>query len=340
MRVGLPLLVPGGKLSAIAEAARAAEAAGLSNLSCGDVQTDPMLQLTVAAGATQHIGLMTNIVVAFARSPMVLAQQGWALQEYSGGRLVMGLGSQVKAHIERRFSMPWSRPVARMAEYICAMRAIWSAWDSGDRLDFRGDFYSHTLMTPMFRPTGLRPAPKVYLAAVGEKMTEVVGEVADGLLLHPFTTPKYVRDVTLPALERGRACSGSDRSVEVVGGSFIVTGRTAEEFAESRSAVAERIAFYGSTPAYRPVFEAHGWADIGDELHRLSVSQDGDKWKRMGELISDEVLAEFAVVANPPDVGRAMQSRWGNVCSQYQLNTVGTTDTPFAMRVAATIRDS
>jgi probable F420-dependent oxidoreductase len=230
--------------------------------------------------------------------------------------------------------------MARMAEYICAMRAIWSAWDSGDRLDFRGDFYSHTLMTPMFRPTGLRPAPKVYLAAVGEKMTEVVGEVADGLLLHPFTTPKYVRDVTLPALERGRACSGSDRSVEVVGGSFIVTGRTAEEFAESRSAVAERIAFYGSTPAYRPVFEAHGWADIGDELHRLSVSQDGDKWKRMGELISDEVLAEFAVVANPPDVGRAMQSRWGNVCSQYQLNTVGTTDTPFAMRVAATIRDS
>ena len=341
LRVAAPLTAGAGLLAGVADAARQAEDAGLDVLSCSEVKCDPMLQLTLAAGSTERLGLMTNIAVAFARTPMVMAQQGWALNEYSGGRLTMGLGSQIKPHIERRFSMPWSRPAARMAEYVAAMRAIWSCWRTGEKLDFRGDFYQHTLMTPMFVPEGSPPDPKVYLAAVGERMTETAGQVADGLLLHAFTTPTYVREVTLPAVEKGRARSDmADRSFDVACSGFVVTGRTEEEMAASRRAVAEQIAFYGSTPAYRPVFEVHGWSDLGTELHRLSVSGDEDRWTRMGELITDDVLAEFAVLGAPDEIGPAMRARWGGLCSLYQVNGVGIADSELVMRIAAGVREA
>lgn len=192
MRVAVPLAVPQDALKHVAEVAKRAEAAGMDGVSYGEMASDPMLHLTVASGVTSRVQLMTNIIVAFARSPMVLAVQARSLQDYSGGRLILGIGSQIKPHIERRFSMPWSSPAARMAEYIAAMRAIWYSWETGEKLNFRGDYYTHTLMTPMFTPRSDFPAPKIFLAAVGERMTETAGAAADGILIHPFSTARYI----------------------------------------------------------------------------------------------------------------------------------------------------
>jgi probable F420-dependent oxidoreductase len=342
MRVGMGLAVDGDGLAGMEEVARTLETAGVDSACASEVKADPMLQLTLAAAATERIDLRTSIVVAFARSPMLLAHQGWLLQEFSGGRLTLGLGSQIKPHIERRYAMAWGQPAARMAEYVAAMRAIWDSWRTGDRLNFRGDFYQHTLMTPMFTPSGSPASPKIYLAAVGERMTKVAGAVGDGLLLHPFTTATYVRETTLPAVEAGRVANGGDveRPFDVVGNGFVVTGRTEEELAWSRTKVTEQIAFYASTPAYWPVLEAHGWGDLGDELHRLSVSRDADRWQTMGTLITDEVLAEFAIVGTPDEIGPAMRARWGDLSTQYQLNGVGIADQELALQVAAAIRAS
>lgn len=340
MRVGMRLSVEGDGLAGIDQAARVLEEAGVDSASASEVKADPMLQLTLAAAATERIELRTSIVVAFARSPMLLAHQGWMLQELSGNRLTLGLGSQIKPHIERRYAMPWSRPAARMAEYVAAMRAIWDAWRTGDRLDFRGDFYQHTLMTPMFTPSGSPASPKIYLAAVGERMTKVAGEVADGLLLHAFTTPAYAREVTLPAVAAGREAAGDgvERPFALVGNGFVVTGRTEQEMARSRTMVSEQIAFYASTPAYRPVLEVHGWGELGEELHELSISADPERWQKMGTLITDEVLAEFAVVGAPEEIGPAMRERWGDLSTEYQLNGVGIADQQLALQVAAAIR--
>src|SRR3974390_1624914 len=220
------------------------------------------------------------------------------LQSYSRGRFMLGLGSQIKPHIEKRYSMPWSHPAARMREYIGAMRAIWRAWDSGERLRFNGDFYTHTLMTPMFDP-GPSPygAPKVFLAAVGPRMTEVAGEVGDGLLAHGFTTERYMREVTMPAFERGLAASGRSRAdVEGSYPAMIVTGLDDTEVKRAAAAVKAQLAFYGSTPAYAPVLELHGWGELHTELNRLSKRGD---WATMATLIDDEVVDAFAVVGAP-----------------------------------------
>ena len=235
---------------------------------------------------------------------MQLAYTAHDLQAYSGGRFILGLGSQIKPHIERRFSMPWSHPAPRMREFIMAMRAIWSAWNDGAKLSFRGDFYQHTLMTPFFSPPPAPGgAPEVFLAAVGEAMTTVAGEVADGLLVHAFSTERYLREVTLPALSAGLAASGRSRAaVEVSMLAMIATGATEEEMARAVAGTRQQIAFYGSTPAYRGVLDRHGWAGLGDELNSLSRSSREDKWEAMGALIDDEVLHAFAVVAEPADV--------------------------------------
>src|SRR5438445_2014717 len=196
-----------------AAAAREAEVAGYDGVWTAETSHDPFFPLLIAAEHTERIELGTGIAVAFARNPMTLANVGNDLQQFSKGRFVLGLGSQIKPHIEKRFSMPWSHPAPRMRELILAMRAIWDCWNNGTKLDFRGDFYSHTLMTPFFNP-GPNPygPPKVFLAAVGDKMTEVAGEVCDGLLVHGFTTERYLREVTLPALDRGLAKAGRTRA--------------------------------------------------------------------------------------------------------------------------------
>lgn len=306
-------------LEDVGRRARELEEFGYDGLLTAETAHDPFLPLAVAAQHTERIELGTGIAVAFARTPMVTAHTANDLQRASKGRFVLGLGSQIKPHIEKRFSMPWSHPAARMREYILALRAIWSAWNEGTKLDFRGDFYTHTLMTPFFSPPpNPYGAPKVFLAAVGERMTEVAGEVADGIIVHGFTTERYVKEVTLPAVERGLAKAGRDRaSFEISGPLFVVTGADEAQMEDARRAVRQQIAFYGSTPAYRGVLELHGWGDLQTELNTLSKQ---GEWVRMGDLIDDEILRTFAVVAEPEQVGVELKKRYGGVvdrCSFY-----------------------
>jgi probable F420-dependent oxidoreductase len=317
MKVDTGIMAP--SLTEVGKRAAELEAIGYDALMTAETAHDPFLPLAIAAEHTERIELATGIAVAFARTPMLTAYTANDLQRASNGRFILGLGSQIKPHIEKRFSMPWSRPAARMREYILAMRAIWRAWNEGEKLDFRGDFYQATLMTPFFSP-GPNPhgAPKVFLAAVGELMTEAAGEVADGIIIHGFTTERYVKEVTLPAIERGLAKSGRAReSFEVSGPLFVVTGRDDEELARARKGTCQQIAFYGSTPAYRGVLELHGWGDLQTELNTLSKR---GEWVQMGDLIDDEILTTFAVVAEPEGVGAELKRRYGGVvdrCSFY-----------------------
>jgi probable F420-dependent oxidoreductase len=298
--------------TAVIDEARRHEKAGYDGLWASESAHDPFLPLVLAAEHTEQMQLGTAIAVAFARSPMQLAYTAHDLQAYSGGRFILGLGSQIKPHIERRFSMPWSHPAPRMREFILALRAIWSAWNDGTKLSFRGDFYQHTLMTPFFSPPPAPGgAPGVFLAAVGEAMTAVAGEVADGLLVHAFCTERYLREVTLPALSAALAASGRSRAaVEVSMLLMIATGDTEEEMARAVAGTRQQIAFYGSTPAYRGVLERHGWAGLGDELNSLSRSDRDDKWEAMGALIDDDVLHAFAVLAEPASVAAEIQRRF------------------------------
>ena len=314
------------------EAAAVAERAGYAGIWTSETKHDPFLSLGLAGVATDTIELGTAIVVAFARSPMSLAAQANDLQLLSRGRLLLGLGSQIRPHITRRFSMPWSHPAPRMREYILALRAIWSCWHDGTKLDFRGDFYTHTLMTPFFNP-GPNPhgAPRVLLAGVGDHMTAVAGEVADGFLCHGFTTERYLREVTVPALDRHARL---DR-LEVVGSPFVVTGRTEEELAAARRGVREQIAFYGSTPAYRAVLKLHGWDGLGDQLHEMSLQ---GRWQEMGTIIDDDVLNTFAVVAEPGAVAAELLRRYGDVMTRMSLYTPYALDPAVTAQIVADLR--
>jgi probable F420-dependent oxidoreductase len=298
--------------------ARALEVAGYDGAWSDETGHDPLLIAAVAATTTTTLQLGTGIVVAFARSPMITATMANDVQLLSKGRLLLGLGSQIKPHIEKRYSMPWSHPAPRMREYVLAMRAIWSTWNEGTAMNFRGEFYRHTLMSPFFNP-GPNPygAPQVYLAAVGGLMTEVAGEVADGLLIHPFSTERYIREVTLPALGRGLAKSGREfRDFPLSFSGLIATGNTGEELADAVKRVRGQIAFYGSTPAYRPVLELHGWGELQSELNALSKT---GEWEKMGELIDDDVLNAFSVVAAPSDVGAVVRERLNDVISRFSI---------------------
>ena len=304
-----------------ATSAREAEDAGYSGVWTAETNHDPFFPLLLAAGSTEHLELGTSIAVAFARNPMNLAYLANDLQSYSAGRFTLGLGSQVKPHIERRFSMPWSRPAARMRELIQALQAIWQCWETGERLAFRGEFYQHSLMTPFFSP-GPNPYGRaaVHLAAVGTAMTEVAGEVADGLLVHAFTTRRYLSEVTLPALERGALLAGRSRSdLEVSYPCLVATGVTDEAMARAIRKVRQQIAFYASTPAYRAVLLLHGWEALGEELTALSVSRRPERWVEMGALIDDAVLDEFAIVSPPEGVAAAIRRRFDGLVDRVSF---------------------
>jgi probable F420-dependent oxidoreductase len=310
-----------GELRGVPERARHLEALGFDGLWTAETQHDPFLPLLLAA---EHVDLEigTSIAVAFARNPMIVANLGWDLQAFSRGRFLLGLGTQVRPHITRRFGMPWSRPAARLREFVVALQAIWTAWDTGAPLAFEGEFYTHNLMTPYFNP-GPNPfgPPKVLLGAVGERLAEVAGEVADGIVLHAFQTPRYVEEVLLPAIDRGLANSGRSRNdFQVKVPVFVVTGLTDEERAISDQAARKEIAFYGSTPAYRAVLEIHGWGDLQDALRDLSRR---GEWDAMGRLITDEILETFAIVAKPPDVLAEVSKRYGDAVDRVGFNLPG-----------------
>jgi len=329
-------------LDATVASAKDAEAAGYSGAWTAETNHDPFLPLLLAAEHTERIELGTSIAVAFARSPMTLANTAWDLQAYSKGRFVLGLGSQIKPHITKRFSMPWSKPAARMREMVLAIRAIWDTWSTGTPLQFRGEFYTHTLMTPFFTPAasdlaGFGP-PKIFLAGVGELMTEVAGEVCDGFICHGFTTEKYLREVTIPALARGRAKAGKTMDgFEIVGPSFVVTGNTAEELERAAAGTRQQIAFYGSTPAYRPVLDLHGWGDLQDRLNVLSKQ---GQWTEMGTLITDEVLETFAVVGEPEQIAPELTKRYGDVIQRISFYAPYKSDPERWGKVLAALRSA
>ena len=288
-------------------AAKRLEDLGYDYGSTAETDHDPFIPLAFAAEHTERLRLATGIAVAFARNPMLLANLGHDLNSLSKGRFTLGLGTQIAAHITKRFSMPWSHPAARMREMIQAMHAIWDCWYAGEKLDFRGEFYSHTLMTHYFTPVDIQYGrPKIALAAVGPIMTKVAAEVADAMLCHAFTTPRYLQAVTVPLIEASLAEHGRDRSkFEIVASMFVAAGDTEEEVQRARTSLRKQISFYGSTPAYKGVFELHGWYDLQPKLNRLSKE---GKWDEMAASLSEEVVDAFVVSGTAEQVVDKMKT--------------------------------
>jgi probable F420-dependent oxidoreductase len=309
----------GSDLERLPSRVRAAEQAGLDCLWASETVNDPFLSLALAAEHSRTVSIGTAIAVAFSRNPMSLAYTTNQLQEYSGGRLILGLGSQVRAHIERRFSSTWSRPASRMREFALALRAIWGSWNEGSRLDFEGDFYTHTLMTPVFSPKRHEfGPPRIFLAAVGQMMTEVAGEVADGVITHGISSARYLREVTLPALELGLQSSGRTRSdFEVTCPGFISVVESGEQLEKARAAMRSHVAYYASTPAYRPVLDVHGWGDLQTELYACSKR---GAWGDMAALVDDEVLDTFAIVATPESLAPEVEKRYGGLVDRINVS--------------------
>ncbi len=282
----------------------------------------------LAAEHTDRVELGTSIAVAFARNPMLLANIGWDLQTFSKGRFVLGLGSQIKPHIEKRFSMPWSHPAPRMRELVQATRAIWDCWLNGTPLQFRGEFYRHTLMTPFFTPragdlSDYGP-PKIFLAGVGELMTEVAGEVCDGFICHGFTTERYLREVTLPALERGRAKAGKTMDgFEIVGPSFVVTGATGKEMDAAAPARASRSRSTARRPPTARCSSCTAGATCRSASTRCPSRASGSRW---ATLIDDEILDTFAVVAEPEGIAPELHQRYGDVIERISFYAPYETD--------------
>jgi len=269
---------------------------------------DPFFPLVLASQATRRIELGTSIAVAFARNPMLCAQIAHDLQMLSQGRFILGLGTQIQPHIERRFSQVWSKPVARMREFVRAIRAIWHSWESGERLDFRGEFYTHTLMTPAFNPgPNAFGLPRIFMAGVGPKMTGAAGEVADGFFCHPFHSKAFLEAETLPALERGIARSGRRRKdVEVSCQTLVALGSNEAEIQSARQKARGQISFYASTPAYKGVLEHHGYAELQPELRHMTKQ---GQWREMQERIDDTLFDTIAASGTPDEVAEKLRAR-------------------------------
>lgn len=277
------------------------------------------------------------MAIAFARSPMTVASTAYDLQGLCDGRFVLGLGSQVKAHVTRRYGMPWTEPADRMREFLLALRAIWSDWSGGAPLDFRGEHYEHTLMTPMFRPARHRwGPPPVHLAAVGPRMTRVAAALADGVLLHSFSTVRHLGEQTLPRIDAGLAEAGRSRGEFTVSfPGLVATGACDEEVELSADRVRAQIAFYGATPSYRAVLATHGWEELHQDLHGLSVA---GEWGAMSRLIDDEVLAAFAVVGRPREAGEEIQRRFGHLVDRFTVSSPVPLDARVRRELLAGIR--
>jgi probable F420-dependent oxidoreductase len=318
-------------------AAHAAEADGYDCVQSNELRHDPFAPLAFAALATERIALATSVAIAFPRSPMIVANQAWDLARHSNGRFVLGLGSQVKAHNERRFSVPWIAPAERLGEYVRALRAIWRAWETGAKLDFKGQHYNFTLMTPEFSPgpQGLPMIP-VAMAAVGPVMLRTAARVADSVRLHGFATRKYLQEVVRPMLAAELAASGkSFPGFEVTGGGFIATGPDDAAVQAAAEKMRYRVAFYGSTPAYRPVFEVHGIGDLGARLHEKV--REG-KWNEISKLVPDDVLDLFVARAPYEGIAEAIEQRFGGVVDTVTLEFLPTDSAPTRRRVIEAVQ--
>ena len=300
----------------IGDASQVMERTGYDGIRVSETNRDPFVPLTVAATETSSIQLVTSVVVAFARNPMSLALQAHELNRLANGRLILGIGSQVKPHIERRFSMPWHKPARQMREFINAMNAIFACWYEGKRLDFRGEYYQHTLMPSTFTPPDAEPSfkPEILLSATGPLMTKVAGEVADGLITHPFSTERYLKEVTIPAVEEGLLKRHRTiDSFQIDYAPMLAIGNTEDEIERAVAVIKDRIAFYGCTVAYRPVLELHGWGALQDELIPLNRAH---RRSEMVELIDDEVLNTIAIVGSPREVVTEMKRRFDGVVNR------------------------
>ncbi len=318
MKLDAGLPVDGKHLSGITGVSSAAESLGFSGLWTSETKHDSFLPLAVAAGATKSLSLGNSVAIAFSRSPMVTAQLAWDLQDLSGGRFILGLGTQVKAHITRRFSMPWDKPASRLADYIRALRAIWESFQSEGKLKYEGEFYKHTLITPFFNPGPIEhPNIPVYIAGVNTRLARLAGSLCDGFHVHPFHTPEYVRQVVKPAVEEGAGTEGRDaREIELATSVFVITGETEEAMQEQREKMRAQAAFYASTPTYRTVLDVHGWGEVGDRLGGLA--REG-KWDEMPGLITNEMLRTLAVEAAPDEIGPALKERYEGLVDRVSL---------------------
>src|SRR5918994_1461237 len=318
MKLDAGLGTEGKYLKEVDRTARAAEDLGFAGLWTSETKHDAFLPLAIAANETRRIELGTSVAIAFSRSPMEVAQTAWDLQDLSGGRFILGLGTQVRAHIRRRFSMPWDRPVARLREYILALRAIWNSFQSDVPLSFEGEIYRHTLMTPFFNPGPIdHPEIPIHIAGVNTGLASLAGEVCDGFHVHPFHSPEYLRETVKPAIARGAEKVGRDpERVELATSVFVVSGESDEEFREQREKVRAQISFYASTPTYRAVLEVNGWEEVGEKLGTLARDK---KWEDMSGLITDEMLHAFATEAAPDQLGFTLRERYEGLIDRVAL---------------------
>ncbi|MFQ5594741.1 MAG: TIGR03617 family F420-dependent LLM class oxidoreductase [Anaerolineae bacterium] len=302
--------------------ARVAEEIGFDALWSSETQHDPFLPLALAAEHTERIELGTAIAVAFARNPMSTAYIAWDLAKMSQGRLILGLGTQVKAHIERRFSMAWDSPAPRLREFILALRAIWDTWQNGSRLNFRGDFYQHKLMSPFFNPGPIdHPDIPIYIAGINEHLCRLAGELCEGFHVHPLHSAKYLEEFILPNIQRGMDNAGRTRAeIQLVAPVFVITGTNQAETDQVREEVRAQISFYASTPSYRPVFACHGWEDVAERLSRLAAR---GKWMEMPTLVTDDMLSVFAVEGEWDELPSKIMTRYDGLLDRVMYYYLG-----------------
>jgi probable F420-dependent oxidoreductase len=316
-----------GNIKGIPEEAKWAEGVGYDGLCTEETGHDPLLPLMLAATTTSRVNLETRVAIAFPRSPMVFAYSAMDLQNFSGGRFRLGLGTQVKGHIERRFSVQWASPGPRIREYVQSLHAIWDAWQNGTRLAFHGDHYNFSLMTPFFSPgPSDQPRPPVFISAVNAYNCRVAGEVCDGVSLHPLTSPKFITEKVVPHIADGASRTGRDQeSVNLSGSGFIITGPNRSVIKERKTPVRRQIAFYASTRTYTTVLETHGFEDVGVRLHEMSLK---GQWDEMTGLITDEIFDAFAIAAGYDEVAAAVKERYDGLLDEvvFGFETKGPDD--------------
>jgi probable F420-dependent oxidoreductase len=305
--------LPPVHLSDMPRIARAADELGFSGLWSTETMHDPFLPGALIAEHSKNIEFGTAVAIAFARSPATLAYTAWDLAQVSGGRFILGLGTQVKAHIERRFGMSWPESVVgKLREQIEVIRAFWNTWQNNAPLNFRGEYYKITLMSPFFNPGPIQhPNIPIYIAGVNTGLARLAGETAEGFLAHPFHSPRYMQEIILPAVQQGLVKSGRSRQdIKICTTAFVITSPEEQTFVRSQ------IAFYASTPSYRAVMELHGWRETAERLSSLAVR---GQWEEMPSLINDEMLAEFAVQSSSDELPAALFQRYTGLVDRLAL---------------------